>query len=345
MATRLVTEMKFLRNPEVRRILLLEMLLSALMIFIGFRSGSEAGYLLMLLSGLLILMNLFFTFRRYRNIARLTEEMDDVLHKEQFSPISAYEEGELSILRTQIHKMNKKMEEQQGALLSEKIYLSESLADISHQIRTPLTALNLTCDLLLEEELEPRRRKSLVKEQMKLLDQIDWLISALLKMAKLDANTAKMMKEKVSVKALLQRAVEPLAIAMDVKDQALVIRQEGEESYFGDLHWSAEALLNILKNSMEHTPVGGTLTISVSENVLFTEIIIEDNGPGIYKEDLPHLFERFYKGKSSSQTSVGIGLALSRMIITQQGGTLKAENRSSGGARFTIRFYKGKTES
>ena len=337
--------MKFLRNPEVRRILLLEMLLSALMIFIGFRSGSEAGYLLMLLSGLLILMNLFFTFRRYRNIARLTEEMDDVLHKEQFSPISAYEEGELSILRTQIHKMNKKMEEQQGALLSEKIYLSESLADISHQIRTPLTALNLTCDLLLEEELEPRRRKSLVKEQMKLLDQIDWLISALLKMAKLDANTAKMMKEKVSVKALLQRAVEPLAIAMDVKDQALVIRQEGEESYFGDLHWSAEALLNILKNSMEHTPVGGTLTISVSENVLFTEIIIEDNGPGIYKEDLPHLFERFYKGKSSSQTSVGIGLALSRMIITQQGGTLKAENRSSGGARFTIRFYKGKTES
>ena len=180
---------------------------------------------------------------------------------------------------------------------------------------------------------------------MKLLDQIDWLISALLKMAKLDANTAKMMKEKVSVKALLQKAVEPLAIAMDVKDQALVIRQEGEESYFGDLHWSAEALLNILKNSMEHTPVGGTLTISVSENVLFTEIIIEDNGPGIHKEDLPHLFERFYKGKSSSQTSVGIGLALSRMIITQQGGTLKAENRSSGGARFTIRFYKGKTES
>lgn len=325
--------------------LLLEILFSALMIFIGFRSGSEAGYLLMLLSGLLILMNLFFTFRRYRNIARLTEEMDDVLHKEQFSPISAYEEGELSILRTQIHKMNKKMEEQQGALLSEKIYLSESLADISHQIRTPLTALNLTCDLLLEEELEPRRRKSLVKEQMKLLDQIDWLISALLKMAKLDANTAKMMKEKVSVKALLQRAVEPLAIAMDVKDQALVIRQEGEESYFGDLNWSAEALLNILKNSMEHTPVGGTLTISASENVLFTEIIIEDNGPGIHKEDLHHLFERFYKGKSSSQTSVGIGLALSRMIITQQGGTLKAENRSSGGARFTIRFYKGKQKA
>ena len=325
--------------------LLLEIFFSALMIFIGYRSGREAGDLLISTAGALILMHLFFTFRRYRNIARLTEEMEDVLHKEQFSPISAYEEGELSILRTQIHKMNKKMEEQQGALLHEKIYLSESLADISHQIRTPLTALNLTCDLLLEEELEPGRRKSLVKEQMKLLDQIDWLISALLKMAKLDANTAKMVKEKVSVKALLQRAVEPLAIAMDVKDQAFVIRQEGAESYFGDLNWSAEALLNILKNSMEHTPVGGTLTISVSENVLYTEIIIEDNGPGIHKEDLPHLFERFYKGKSSSQTSAGIGLALSRMIITQQEGTLKAENRTTGGARFTIRFYKGKTES
>ncbi|MFH5837095.1 sensor histidine kinase [Proteiniclasticum sp. C24MP] len=336
--------MKFLRNPEVRRLLLLEGLFAVLVIFIGFSITRETGLLLILVSGGFILSHLLYTMKRYRNIAKLTEEMDDVLHKEQFSPISAYEEGELSILRTQIHKMNKKLEEQRGELLHEKIYLSESLADISHQIRTPLTALNLIGDLLLEEHLDTGRRKSLVKEQMKLLDQIDWLISALLKMAKLDANTAKMSREKVYVRELIKRAVEPLAIAMDVKDQELLIEQEGEESYMGDLHWSGEALLNILKNCMEHTPMGGVLRISVTENVLFTEIVIRDNGPGIHKEDLPHLFERFYKGKTSSQTSVGIGLALSRMIITQQGGTLKAENNASGGAGFTIRFYKGKTQ-
>jgi len=240
--------------------------------------------------------------------------------------------------------MNKKLEEQKSALLHDKVYLSESLADISHQIRTPLTALNLTCDLLLEDDLQPGRRKSLVKEQMKLLDQIDWLISALLKLAKLDARTAKMAKKKVLVKDLLRRATEPLGIAMEIKEQELKVNQTGEESYKGDIYWSAEALLNILKNSMEHTQPGGTISIDVSENVLFTEIIIKDDGMGIDKEDLPHLFERFYKGKSSSQTSVGIGLALARMIITQQGGTVKAENNLDKGAKFTIRFYRPKDE-
>lgn len=336
--------MGIFRNPEVRKILLLESGFTLIASLLGFTLSLEAGLLILLVSSVLMLMNLVFTFKRYQNIAGLTEEMDEVLHREQFSPISAYEEGELSILRTQIHKMNKKLEEKQGALLHEKVYLSESLADISHQLRTPLTALNLIGDLLLEENLEKSRRKSLVKEQMKLLDQIDWLISALLKMAKLDANMAKMMKEKVMVKDLIKRASDPLAIAMDVKGQSLVTLQSGDESYLGDQYWSAEALLNILKNSMEHTPEGGTLSILVHENVLFTELIITDNGPGISKEDLPHLFERFYKGKTSSLTSVGIGLALSRMIITQQGGTVKAENRPEGGAKFTIRFYKGKNE-
>ena len=344
MAIRSVSRMGIIRNLEVRKILLLESVLTLVAAFIGFYLSIEAGVLILVVSAVLMLMNLLFTIKRYQNIARLTEEMDEVLHQEQFSPVSAYEEGELSILRTQIHKMNKKLEEQQGALLHDKVYLSESLADISHQVRTPLTALNLIGDLLLEENLDSGRRKSLVKEQMKLLDQIDWLISALLKMAKLDANTAKMMKEKVMVKELVKRASDPLAIAMDVKGQELVTLQSGDESYLGDLYWSAEALLNILKNSMEHTPEGGTLAILVSENVLYTELIISDNGPGISKEDLPHLFERFYKGKTSSQTSVGIGLALSRMIITQQGGTVKAENRPEGGAKFTIRFYKGKNE-
>lgn len=334
--------MGIFRNPELKKHLLTQALLSLILVIIAFYRDSITGGLVLFTSAIFILLNLRFTFKRYRVIAKLTEEIDEVLHKDVFRPISMYEEGELSILGTQIHKMNKKLEEQQSALLHDKVYLSESLADISHQIRTPLTALNLTCDLLLEENLEPKRRKSLVKEQMKLLDQIDWLISALLKIAKLDSHTAKMAKEKVQVKDLLRRATEPLGITMEIKEQELKINQTGEESYIGDIYWSAEALLNILKNSVEHTQMGGIISIDVSENVLFTEIIIKDNGDGIDKEDLPRLFERFYKGKSSSQTSVGIGLALARMIITQQGGTIKAENNLDKGAKFTIRFYRPK---
>lgn len=334
--------MGIFRNPELKKHLLTQALLSLILVIIAFYRDPITGGLVLFTSAIFTLLSLRFTFKRYRVIAKLTEEIDEVLHKDVFRPISMYEEGELSILGTQIHKMNKKLEEQQSALLHDKVYLSESLADISHQIRTPLTALNLTCDLLLEENLEPKRRKSLVKEQMKLLDQIDWLISALLKIAKLDSHTAKMAKEKVQVKDLLRRATEPLGITMEIKEQELKINQTGEESYIGDIYWSAEALLNILKNSVEHTQMGGIISIDVSENVLFTEIIIKDNGDGIDKEDLPRLFERFYKGKSSSQTSVGIGLALARMIITQQGGTIKAENNLDKGAKFTIRFYRPK---
>ena len=332
--------MGFFRNSEVRKNALAQGLLIVITSLIAFQISIQTGLLVLLASCLLMVINFSFTKKRYRNIANITEEMEGMLHKQDFSPISAYEEGELSILRTQIHKMTQKMKEQQNALLHDKVYLSESLQDISHQVKTPLTSLNLISDLLLEETLDKTRRRELVKEQIKLLKQIEWLISALLKMAKLDADTAKMTKEKVLVKQLIQRATEPLAVAMDIKGQELVVEQEGNESYIGDLYWSSEALLNILKNSMEHLPYGGQLSILVNETILFTEIEIKDNGPGIDKEDLPHLFERFYKGKNSSQNSVGIGLALSRMIIVQQGGTLKVENDAKGGAKFTIRFYK-----
>lgn len=339
-----MSDLEIFRNPELRKHLFIQTLFSLLITLAAFYRDQSAGFMVLFASLFFLLTNFLFTCRRYKMIAKLTEEIDEVLHKDVFRPISMYAEGELSILSTQIHKMNSKLEEQKSALLRDKVYLSESLADISHQIRTPLTALNLTCDLLLEENLEPVRRKSLVKEQMKLLDQIDWLISALLKLAKLDAHTAKMAKEKVLVKDLLRRATEPLGIAMEIRDQSLSVHDTGGESYIGDIYWSAEALLNILKNSMEHTDPGGTISIFVSENVLYTEIIIKDDGHGIDAEDLPHLFERFYKGKSSSQTSVGIGLALARMIITQQGGTIKAENNQAQGAKFTIRFYRPKEE-
>lgn len=100
----------------------------------------------------------------------------------------------------------------------------------------------------------------------------------------------------------------------------------------GDISWTCEALTNIIKNCMEHTPNGGEIIIRALENALFSEVVISDNGCGIDKEDLPHIFERFYKGKDSDDKSIGIGLALAKMIITKQNGTIKAENKPNGGA-------------
>lgn len=335
--------MAFLRNTDLKINLAIQGLLVLTFASIGLQISLETGLLVMASSGSLLVLNLIYTLKRYKRIAQLTEEVDEVLHRDDFSPISAYEEGELSILRTQIHKMTRRMKDQQDALHHEKVYLSESLQDISHQVKTPLTSLNLISDLLLEENLDQTRRKSLVKDQIKLLNQIEWLISALLKMAKLDADRANMANETVMVRDLIARATEPLAIAMDIRGQELIILKQGDESYQGDLYWSSEALLNILKNAMEHLPAGGTITLCVSETVLYTEIVITDNGPGIDPTDLPHIFERFYKGKNSGPGSVGIGLALSRMIIIGQGGTVKVENQAKGGAKFTLRFYKRNT--
>lgn len=236
--------------------------------------------------------------------------------------------------------MTVRLREQAEALKKDKIFLADSIADISHQIRTPLTSINLIANFLADEELSDERRLSLVKDLFQLLSRIDWLISTLLKISKLDAGTVKFAKDTVKVSELIQKAAKPLAIPMDLRNQQLIIKANGDEQFEGDLAWTAEAIENILKNCMEHTPDGGTIAIEAKDTPIYTELKITDTGPGIDPEDLPHLFERFYKGKNSSSGNVGIGLALARMIITSQNGTIKAENGKGGGAEFTVRFYK-----
>lgn len=142
------------------------------------------------------------------------------------------------------------------------------------------------------------------------------------------------------MRSLIREATEALEIPLDIRSQTLVVDCEEEVSYTGDRAWMREALSNIVKNCMEHTPEKGTIWVQAVENAIYTEIVVRDNGPGIEKKDLPHLFERFYKGENSSEKSVGIGLALARMIIASQNGTVSAENSKEGGAKFSIRFYK-----
>lgn len=235
--------------------------------------------------------------------------------------------------------MTIRLREQQQTLTREKAHLADSIADISHQIRTPLTSINLLIGLLSEPKLTDARRQQLIHELYELLSRIDWLITTLLKISRLDAGTVQFKQEQVSLEELLKKACVTLLIPVELRRQELRIHADG--AFRGDLSWTCEAIGNIVKNCMEHTPEGGGIEIDAAENALYSEIIIKDNGTGISSEDLPHIFERFYKGKDSDGKSFGIGLALSRMIITGQGGTVKAENRKPAGAMFTIRFYKG----
>lgn len=333
--------MKLLRNHDVKRSLLLYILLTVFFtVAAAFFNVYFSAYIFVVCIAF-TLINIFITYRRYKKISSFSQELDKILHGNETINLSEYSEGELAILQNEVSKLSIQLREQAENLINDKIFLTDAIADISHQIRTPLTSLNLIISFLSKPTLTDERRFSLVKEAETLLTRIDWLISALLKMSKLDSGTANLIKETVDVKNLINRATASIAIPVELREQQLVTHFESEPSFTGDLQWTVEAVENILKNCMEHTPRGGIITVRANENAIYTEIVISDNGVGINKEDLPHLFDRFYKGKNSSSQSFGIGLALARMIIVSQNGTIKAENNPAGGAVFTIRFYKG----
>ena len=174
-----------------------------------------------------------------------------------------------------------------------------------------------------------------------LLDRTEWLISTLLKIARLESGTVKFKNEPVPVDSLLRSTLEPLEILLDLKSIELCCQTENQATFVGDRLWTTEAIGNILKNCIEHCPEGGKLEIRSLENPIYTEIVIADNGMGFSAADLPHLFDRFYRGSNATKESAGIGLNLSRMIIVKQNGVIKAQNRPKGGAQFIIRFYKG----
>ena len=281
----------------------------------------------------------YFCFLRKRR-ARLKElsmQLDRLLHKGTPLPISEYCEGELSILANQLQKVTLRLQESAEQSQADKLALAQSLADISHQLRTPLTAMNLTAAMLREPGLSEQRRLELSRELQNLLSRTDWLVETLLKLSKLDAGTVELRQEVVPLRELIQRSAAPLSIPMELRDQRLTVTC-GEETITCDTVWTAEALGNLLKNCVEHTPPGGTVTVTAQQTALYAAITVEDTGPGFARDDLPHLFERFYKGKKAAESSYGIGLALARTIIAAQNGTIQAMNTGTG-ARFVIKFY------
>ena len=331
--------MRLLENKEVRDSLLLQVLIGALGSIAAFCFDTRAGWITLSISMLYILLYYVTTRRRYQKIASLAEKVDRLLHRDEPILLTDCTEGELAVLHSEIYKMTVRLREQRQRLMKDRAYLADSLADISHQIRTPLTSINLLVQLLSEPDILHQRRLQLTHELYGLLSRIDWLITTLLKISKLDAGTVQFKQEQIAVDQLLRNACEPLLVPMELRGQELTIQASG--LFAGDIAWTGEAIGNIVKNCMEHTPEGGEIRIEATENPLYLQIVIHDTGAGIPEEDLPRIFERFYKGGNADSNSFGVGLALARMIVTGQGGTIKAENQRPAGARFTIRFYKG----
>ena len=348
---------KVLKNPEVKKEFVIYAAVSALMgvgcfvlsMIAAYRegTGSGAAMLLGLAAGICVLFlglffaltHLYFSAKRYGRISELSESIDNILHDTDAALKADNSEGELAILVSEIQKMTVMLKGQTDLLQADKIRLTDAIADIFHQIRTPLTSMNLIVTLLSDEDLSYEKRVSLTRDLKKQLERTRWLIESLLKLSKIDAGTAVFASEEVIVKELIKKAAEPFLIQMELRGQEFRA-EAGEEKFTGDLAWSVEAIGNIIKNAMEHTPDGGRISVYASETPIFTQITVEDSGEGFCEEDIPRLFERFYKGKNAGEGSIGIGLALSRAIIAAQNGTVKANNSASGGACFTVRFYK-----
>ena len=325
-------------NKELRRSIVLIAIVTVVLAVVGFAISTICGVLVLATCIVIAGIHIGTEIYRYRRLQKLSADLDRLLISGTPLPITEYNEGELSILANQVQKLTLRLTEAAEVVEADKKYLADSLADISHQLRTPLTAMNLTTTMLRNPDLASDKRMELTGELRSLLTRTDWLVETLLKISKLDAGTVKLAADNVSVKELISRSATPIAIPMELRNQTLIVNC-GEERFTGDLVWSAEALGNILKNCMEHTPEGGVITVTAQGTALYTQIEVEDTGSGFDPKDIPHLFERFYKGSNASTNSYGIGLALARTVITAQNGTVQAMNGSTG-AKFVIKFYK-----
>ena len=222
----------------------------------------------------------------------------------------------------------------------DKVNLKNSLSDISHQLKTPLTSISIMLDNILDNpEMNKETRNEFIKDIKREIININFLVNSLLKLSKLDANSVKFMNKEEQLEDIINESIKNVSTLCDLKDIKINVIGQVESKISCDLKWQVEAVTNILKNAIEHSKVCSRIDITCEQNKIYTEIKIKDYGVGISEKDLPHIFERFYKGEKSSSESVGIGLALAKSIIESNGGYVEAESEEGKGTIFTIKYF------
>ena len=253
------------------------------------------------------------------------------------------QEGEFSKLGHHFNEMARGLQLSLESLKMERVFLKDTISDISHQLKTPLSSLKMFNELLLDGAMEDT--DTLVKfleSSQNQLERMNWLIKNLLKMAKIEAGAVAFDTRKESAMDTVYEALEPLEFKGEAKNLRIEVKETSPGISFNhDKKWLAEAITNIVKNCIENTPEGGRMDIRITENPVMARIIIEDSGQGISPEELPRIFERFYKVRSNTEgEGVGIGLALAKSIIEGQGGMISVKSSLGEGTSFTITFPK-----
>jgi signal transduction histidine kinase len=251
-------------------------------------------------------------------------------------------EGEFYKFAHQFNMMVQRLKNSIEMLRKEKIFLKNSITDISHQLKTPISSLVMFNEILLSDSnMSSDQRNQFVNMSKEQLERMEWLTKNLLKMARLDAGVIEFNKENISIIHTIDKALSGVEMKAKMKNQTIEIKGIGDGLLKHDSEWTAEALSNIIKNAVEHTAVGGKIIIHWEETPLSLQVSIEDNGPGISKDEIGKVFQRFYKGKSSENpSSIGIGLSLAKLIIESQNGSISVESEEGIGTEFNITFFR-----
>ena len=278
--------------------------------------------------------------KKSKKIENIINYIEEINKKNYNLKIEENTEDELSNLTNELYKITIMLKEQAELSKKDKNVLQMSLEDISHQIKTPLTSISIMLDNIKENpQMDLHTRQEFIYEISRQIEWIKWLVISLLKLSKLDSNTVDFKHEEINAENLINNVIKNLAIPLDIKQQSVIVTGNNE-TFIGDYNWELEALTNIVKNCIEHTPENKKIYINCEKNNFNTKIVIRDEGNGIDREDIKHIFERFYKGKNSSENSVGIGLALSKSIIEKDNGYILCTSEVGKGTTFEIKYIR-----
>lgn len=276
-----------------------------------------------------------------KKINEITKYIEEINRGNYKLNIEENTEDELSILKNELYKITIKLKEVAENSQKDKTTLKDSLSDISHQIKTPITSNLIMLDNILSDENMPEDiKKDFIKDIKREIVNIKFLVESILKLSKIDSNSIKFIKKEVFIKDIINEAVKNVSMLSELKNIEIIVLGDDSIKTICDLKWQVEAITNILKNCIEHSYENKKIYINYNQNNMYTELKIEDNGTGIDAKDLPHIFERFYKGKNSSSDSVGIGLALSKSIIESNNGYIQVDSKLNKGTTFIIKYLK-----
>ena len=288
----------------------------------------------------LILIFIIYNKRKDKEINEITKYIEEINKKNYTLHIDEISEDELSILKNEIYKTTVMLKESADNSLKDKKQLKESIEDISHQLKTPLTSILVMIDNLIDDEdMDSTTREEFIRDIKREVVNINFLVQALLKLSKFDSNTVQFIKKEIFIKDIIDESIKNVSSLCDLRNIKIELTGDEKVKFNCDYRWQVEAITNIIKNCIDYSKENSKIIINYEKNNAYALITIQDFGDGISKRDLPHIFERFYKGKNSLSESIGIGLALSKAIIEEDNGNISIYSKEGKGTTFTIKYF------